>query len=167
MRRSLMAAGLAATLCVGLGATSGTGTTSVITSGFGFCDTHVCPLTPSFSSHITDNIIQLGVNYKIPWIESARRVFNRRGFSFLSQSAHSNNPCGLLTMEKGILDINDVVALLRVEILRAGGQCAFARKTGVDRTSLNKVLNGDRQPSPLMIETLGLQTAFVRKRDLD
>lgn len=53
-------------LYMDLGHVSGTGPTTVITSGFGFCDTHVCPLTPGFSSHITDNIIQVGLNYKIP-----------------------------------------------------------------------------------------------------
>ncbi len=53
-------------LFVDFGQVSGTGTTSVITSIFGFCDTHVCPLSPGFSSKITDNIIQVGVNLKLP-----------------------------------------------------------------------------------------------------
>lgn len=53
-------------LFVDLGNVSGTGTSTSITSGIGFCDTHVCPLSPGFSSTITDNIFQVGLNYKWP-----------------------------------------------------------------------------------------------------
>jgi outer membrane immunogenic protein len=48
------------------GNVSGSGTTSVITSGFGFCDGHPCPLTPAFASHITDNVVTAGINFKWP-----------------------------------------------------------------------------------------------------
>jgi DNA-binding phage protein len=64
-----------------------------------------------------------------------------------------------------IFEIKDIVFLLRDEVRRAGGQEAFSRKTGVDRTSLNKVLNGSRPPSPLMIDALGLRPIFVRKNE--
>ena len=70
-------------------------------------------------------------------------------------------------MKTAFWEIKEVVALLRSEVARAGGQQAFASKTGVDRTALNKVLSGDRKPSPLMIEALGLCTVFVRKGDLE
>lgn len=53
-------------LYIDLGHVSGSGGTTVVTSGVGFCDTHVCQLTPAFNSHITDNVLTLGVNYKLP-----------------------------------------------------------------------------------------------------
>jgi transcriptional regulator with XRE-family HTH domain len=60
----------------------------------------------------------------------------------------------------------DVVLLLREEVKRAGSQDAFAKRTGVNRTAINKVLNGARLPSPSMIEVLGLAPIYVFKTDL-
>jgi outer membrane immunogenic protein len=34
--------------------------------GTGFCDVNFCPLAAGFSSHITDNILRLGLNYRMP-----------------------------------------------------------------------------------------------------
>ena len=65
-----------------------------------------------------------------------------------------------------MLEPKDVVSLLRQEIRRAGSQEAFAKKTGIHRTSLNKVMNGARVPSPLIIDTLGLAPVYVFKTDL-
>jgi DNA-binding phage protein len=67
------------------------------------------------------------------------------------------------TMKTVLWENRDVVGLLRAEVARAGGQQAFALKTGVDRTALNKVLSGVRKPSPRMVEVLGLRAVFVRK----
>jgi outer membrane immunogenic protein len=53
-------------LFMDLGKVSGTGTTTIITSGTGFCDTHICDLAPGFNSIFTDNILRVGVNYKWP-----------------------------------------------------------------------------------------------------
>ena len=40
------------------------------------------------------------------------------------------------------LDQNDVVSLLRKEIKLAGGQSAWSRKTGIHRSTVNRVLGG-------------------------
>lgn len=60
-----------------------------------------------------------------------------------------------------ILKNQDVVALLRAEIERAGGVAAWARKAGMSRTSVSKVLSGVRQPPRSIIKALKLRTVFV------
>ena len=65
-----------------------------------------------------------------------------------------------------MLELKDVISLLREEIKRAGSQEAFAKKTGVHRTALNKVINGARLPSALIIDVLGLAPVYVFKTDL-
>jgi len=60
----------------------------------------------------------------------------------------------------------DVVLLLRDEVKRAGSQDAFANMTGINRTAINKVLNGTRLPSPSIIDVLGLAPIYVFKTDL-
>ena len=65
-----------------------------------------------------------------------------------------------------MLELKDVVSLLREEIKRAGSQEAFAKKTGIHRTALNKVINGARLPSALIIDVLGLAPVYVFKTDL-
>ena len=65
-----------------------------------------------------------------------------------------------------MLELKDVVSLLREEIKRAGSQEVFAKKTGVHRTALNKVINGARLPSALIIDVLGLAPVYVFKTDL-
>lgn len=61
-----------------------------------------------------------------------------------------------------ILDLDDVVRLLRSEVSRAGGQAAWAKATGVNRVLVNRVLNGQRAPTKKMIGALELRTVFVR-----
>jgi len=51
-------------LCLDFGNVSEVGTTSVITSGFGFCGGHPCPVTPACASPITDNVLTAGINFK-------------------------------------------------------------------------------------------------------
>ncbi len=51
-------------LFMDFGNVAGSGITPIISSGVGFCDTHVCNLGTSFSSALTDNIVRLGLNYK-------------------------------------------------------------------------------------------------------
>ena len=66
-----------------------------------------------------------------------------------------------------MLELKDVVSLLREEIKRAGSQeASFAKKTGIHRTALNKVINGARLPSALIIDVLGLAPVYVFKTDL-
>jgi len=53
-------------LFVDLGDIGGTALTSIVSSGVGYCDTHVCHLGTSFNSTFTDNIVRVGFNYKWP-----------------------------------------------------------------------------------------------------
>jgi hypothetical protein len=64
--------------------------------------------------------------------------------------------------EMRMLDLDDVVCLLRSEVSRAGGQAAWANATGVNRVLVNRVLNGQRPPTKKMISALELRTVFVR-----
>jgi hypothetical protein len=45
---------------------------------------------------------------------------------------------------KSVLDNGDVKDLLRAEIEMAEGQAAFARKSGLQRVNLNKIVQGKR-----------------------
>ena len=49
--------------------------------------------------------------------------------------------CGLGRTEL-VFDDTDVVDLLRIAVEREGGQSAFARHSGANRTYLNRVLSG-------------------------
>jgi hypothetical protein len=59
-----------------------------------------------------------------------------------------------------ILYVEDVIRLLRLEVKRAGGQAAWASKTG-----LNKVLNGKTLPTKI-IKALKLRIVFIPEVDL-
>ena len=60
-----------------------------------------------------------------------------------------------------VLDDKDVVDRLRSIVEKAGGQSAFARQKGLDRTHLNHVLNGKRLPSWSIIGALNLGVVYV------
>jgi hypothetical protein len=64
-------------------------------------------------------------------------------------------------MTKKFLNIADVLQLLHQEVIKAGGQSAWARQTGVNRSYLNKVLGGCRIPGPQIIEALNLKRLYV------
>jgi DNA-binding phage protein len=59
------------------------------------------------------------------------------------------------------LDDKDVVERLRLRVKKAGGQSAFAKQTGLDRTHLNHVLNGKRLPSWSIIDALNIGVVYV------
>ena len=60
-----------------------------------------------------------------------------------------------------LLDDDDLVNLLRARVKSAGGQSAFARQYGVDRTYLNLVLNGKRRPAvPGILEALNVRVVY-------
>ena len=65
-----------------------------------------------------------------------------------------------------ILEIKDVIRLLRSEVKRAGGQAAWASKTGINRVIVNKVLGGKASPTKSIIRALGLRMVFVFERGL-
>jgi DNA-binding phage protein len=60
-----------------------------------------------------------------------------------------------------VLDDKDVVERLRSIVKRAGGQTAFARQTGVDRTYLNHLLTGKRLPTSSILRALNLGIVYV------
>jgi DNA-binding phage protein len=60
-----------------------------------------------------------------------------------------------------LLDESDVLRLLREDVDRAGGQSAWARRSGIDRVHLNKVLNGERPLSPNIVRALKLKKVYV------
>jgi len=60
-----------------------------------------------------------------------------------------------------VLEPEDVVALLRAEVQRAGGQAAWASKAGVSRIIVNKILNGHGLPTKKIIRALKLRPVFV------
>jgi DNA-binding phage protein len=62
-----------------------------------------------------------------------------------------------------ILELDDVISLLRSEVERAGNQEAWAQKAGVHRVYVNKVLNGHRPPNQAIINALSLRMVFVPK----
>jgi DNA-binding phage protein len=63
-------------------------------------------------------------------------------------------------LESGqILEHEDVMRLLRSEIERAGGQTAWAKLVGVNRTNLNKPLNGKYPLNRKIVNALGLRVA--------
>jgi DNA-binding phage protein len=60
-----------------------------------------------------------------------------------------------------VLELEEVIFLLRTEVKRAGGQEAWAKKTGVNRTVVNKVLNGHQQPTKRIMKALKLRVVFA------
>jgi hypothetical protein len=58
---------------------------------------------------------------------------------------------------KQLLDENGVLRLLHEVVDRAGGQSAWARRSGIDRTQLNQVLRGRRRLSPTIVQALKLK----------
>jgi len=62
------------------------------------------------------------------------------------------------------LDENDVLRLLRAEIEQAGSQAAWARRTGVDRTFVNAVVNRRKPIARVIIKALGLNVVYARRK---
>jgi DNA-binding phage protein len=60
-----------------------------------------------------------------------------------------------------ILELEDIVPLLRAEVQRAGGVNAWCKKTGVNRTIVYKVFNDWRPPPKSMIKALNLRAVFA------
>jgi len=64
-----------------------------------------------------------------------------------------------------VLEQKDIVQLLRCEVEKAGSQAARAKKHGVDRSRVNKVLQRQRAPTESIIRALGLRIVVVSDRD--
>jgi DNA-binding phage protein len=60
-----------------------------------------------------------------------------------------------------VFDGDDVLKLLHSRVKSAGGQSAFARETGVERTYLNRVLIGKKPPGgPSILDALNLRIVY-------
>jgi hypothetical protein len=70
--------------------------------------------------------------------------------------------CGLGSVEF-VFNDDEIVRLLRAAIEREGGQVAFAKHHGVNRTYLNMVLNRKRPVGDAVAEALGLRKVYVAK----
>ena len=57
------------------------------------------------------------------------------------------------------LDPEEIVQL-RAEVKKAGSQGTWAKRAGIERTLVNKVLNGKRQPAKNIIRALGFRKAL-------
>jgi hypothetical protein len=64
-----------------------------------------------------------------------------------------------------VLEVKDIVPLLRAEVQRAGGISAWSKKTGVNRTVASKVVNNLKPPTKSVIKALKLRAVFVVSKD--
>jgi len=62
----------------------------------------------------------------------------------------------------GFLEREDVVAVLREEVDKAGGQVAWSKKAGVNRSNLNRVLKGHRPPPATILVALKLRAVYIK-----
>jgi len=62
-----------------------------------------------------------------------------------------------------LLNLNDVIRLLRSEIDRAGSQRAFARRAGVNVSVVSKTLRGLVLPSEKILSALKLRIVYLSK----
>jgi hypothetical protein len=60
-----------------------------------------------------------------------------------------------------VLEVEDVVQLLRSEVERLGSQSAFARAAGVDRALVCKILRGRALLQPKLLRALNVRMVFV------
>ena len=60
-----------------------------------------------------------------------------------------------------VLDDDDVIHLLRAAVKREGSQAAFARRYGLDRGTMNSILNGKRRVSAALIKAFGLRKVYL------
>jgi hypothetical protein len=60
-----------------------------------------------------------------------------------------------------VLEVEDVVQLLRSEVERMGSQSAFARAAGVDRALVCKILRGSAPLQPKILRALNVRMVFV------
>jgi CHASE2 domain-containing sensor protein len=62
-----------------------------------------------------------------------------------------------------VFDDDDVVRLLRAAIEREGSQTAFAKRYGIERTSINTILSRKRPVTAAVANALGLQRTYTAK----
>jgi DNA-binding phage protein len=62
-----------------------------------------------------------------------------------------------------VFNDDEVIQLLRTAIEREGNQGAFAGRFGIERTSLNVMVNGKRPLTPAVIKALGLRKVYAQE----
>lgn len=62
-----------------------------------------------------------------------------------------------------LLDLEEVVRLLRSEIERAGSQRAFARKADVNISVVSRTVSGQVLPSPKILRAFKLRVVYLSK----
>ena len=60
-----------------------------------------------------------------------------------------------------VLGDDDVVHLLRAAVKREGSQAALAKRFGLDRCTMNSILNGKRRVSAAVLKAFGLRKVYV------
>src|SRR6516162_7459725 len=60
-----------------------------------------------------------------------------------------------------VLDDGAFVPLLSAPVKREGSQAAFAKRDGLDRVSMNSMLNGKRRVSATVLKAFGLRKVYV------
>jgi hypothetical protein len=60
-----------------------------------------------------------------------------------------------------ILDDDDVVHLLKAAVKCEGSQAAVAKRYGVDRGTMNSILNGKRRVTATVLKAFGLRKVYV------
>ena len=60
-----------------------------------------------------------------------------------------------------VLDDDDVIHLLRAAVKREGSQAAFAKRYGLDRGTMNSILNGKRRVSAPLLKAFGLRKVYL------
>jgi hypothetical protein len=64
-----------------------------------------------------------------------------------------------------LLDLKDIVRILRKEVKRAGSQAAWARETGVNQPDLSSTITGKRPPTKDILRALNLRKVFAYQRE--
>jgi DNA-binding phage protein len=65
-----------------------------------------------------------------------------------------------------ILEPKEIVQLLRAEVKKAGSQTAWAKRVGIERSFVNFVLHGRKQPTEKIILALGLRRVLRQRVDI-
>jgi DNA-binding phage protein len=71
----------------------------------------------------------------------------------------------LLSSQQRVLQISEVIALLRTDVQRRGGIVAWSKATGIHQTTVSKVLSGGQEPTKSIIQALKLQRMIVSDED--
>src|ERR1700678_1607853 len=62
-----------------------------------------------------------------------------------------------MPMTERLLHEAEMLLLLRREVLRSGNQAEFARRNGINRSNLNRALNGEKRPGAQILKALKLK----------